>query len=154
MWRAYVCLCLSHFLSFFLSLCVYACARGVRMQAVILSDKPLGPAGAMDHMEPALLDELLGHIGSLAAVYHKPPSAFGLVLKKNAAAAAAQTAAAAVAATETSTSGARGGNGSSTDVASQTGVAYAMPPFFALIHGASACQPPHWCVCVCAYVCI
>ena len=48
----------------------------------MLSDKPLGPAGAVDNLEPALLDELLGHIGSLAAVYHKPPSAFGLVAKK------------------------------------------------------------------------
>ena len=36
----------------------------------------------MDNLEPVLLDELLSYVGSLASVYHKPPSAFGLVSKK------------------------------------------------------------------------
>ena len=47
----------------------------------MLSDKPLGSTAAFNNLEPQLLDELLGHIGSLASVYHKPPSAFGLATK-------------------------------------------------------------------------
>jgi len=27
-------------------------------------------------MEPALLDELIGHIATLSSIYHKPPEAF------------------------------------------------------------------------------
>lgn len=50
-------------------------------QAIVLSDKPLGSTAAFNNLEPQLLDELLGHIGSLASVYHKPPSAFGLATK-------------------------------------------------------------------------
>ena len=30
----------------------------------------------MENMEKNILDELISHIGSLASVYHKPPSAF------------------------------------------------------------------------------
>lgn len=42
---------------------------------VVLSEKPL-ISEETDLIEPTLLDELICHIGSLASVYHKPPSAF------------------------------------------------------------------------------
>merc|ERR1712142_199808 len=42
---------------------------------VVLAEKPL-IAEETDLLEPTLLDELICYIGSLASVYHKPPSAF------------------------------------------------------------------------------
>lgn len=42
---------------------------------VVLAEKPL-ISEETDRLEPTLLDELCCHIGSLASVYHKPPSAF------------------------------------------------------------------------------
>lgn len=42
---------------------------------VVLAEKPL-ISEETDLLEPTLLDELVCHIGSLASVYHKPPSAF------------------------------------------------------------------------------
>lgn len=45
-------------------------------KAIVLSEKPLKDTGLMDNLEPSLLDELMYHIGSLASVYHKPPSSF------------------------------------------------------------------------------
>lgn len=42
---------------------------------VVLAEKPL-ISEETDLLEPSLLDELICHIGSLASVYHKPPSAF------------------------------------------------------------------------------
>ena len=42
---------------------------------VVLAEKPL-ISEETDLIEPTLLDELIGHISSLASVYHKPPSAF------------------------------------------------------------------------------
>eukprot|EP00037_Helgoeca_nana_P017840 m.169740 g.169740 ORF g.169740 m.169740 type:complete len:885 (+) comp24173_c0_seq1:4038-6692(+) len=44
-------------------------------KAVVLCEKPL-ISEETDLLEPSLLDELLCHISSLAAVYHKPPSTF------------------------------------------------------------------------------
>lgn len=44
-------------------------------KAVVLSEKPL-ISDETDMLEPGLLDELICHIGSLASVYHKPPSTF------------------------------------------------------------------------------
>ncbi|VDP14845.1 unnamed protein product [Soboliphyme baturini] len=42
---------------------------------VVLAEKPL-ISEETDLLEPTLLNELMCHIGSLASVYHKPPSAF------------------------------------------------------------------------------
>uniref|UniRef100_A0A6G1S6Y9 AP complex subunit beta n=1 Tax=Aceria tosichella TaxID=561515 RepID=A0A6G1S6Y9_9ACAR len=42
---------------------------------VVLAEKPL-ISEETDLLEPALLNELICHIGSLASIYHKPPSAF------------------------------------------------------------------------------
>ncbi|XP_076363601.1 adaptor protein complex 1/2, beta subunit [Tachypleus tridentatus] len=42
---------------------------------VVLAEKPL-ISEETDLLEPTLLDELICHIGTLASVYHKPPSAF------------------------------------------------------------------------------
>jgi len=42
----------------------------------VLSEKPLSQEGAVENLDPLLLEELLTHIGSLAAIYHKPPSTF------------------------------------------------------------------------------
>ncbi|VDO77877.1 unnamed protein product [Onchocerca flexuosa] len=42
---------------------------------VVLAEKPL-ISEETDLLEPSLLDQLVGHIGSLASVYHKPPSSF------------------------------------------------------------------------------
>ncbi|XP_074605239.1 adaptor protein complex 1/2, beta subunit [Brevipalpus obovatus] len=42
---------------------------------VVLAEKPL-ISEETDLLEPTLLDELICHIGSLASVYHKPPSTF------------------------------------------------------------------------------
>lgn len=42
---------------------------------VVLANKPL-ISEETDLIEPTLLDELICYIGSLASVYHKPPSAF------------------------------------------------------------------------------
>ncbi|XP_072024601.1 AP-1 complex subunit beta-1-like isoform X1 [Amphiura filiformis] len=42
---------------------------------VVLAEKPL-ISEETDLIEPTLLDELICYIGSLASVYHKPPSAF------------------------------------------------------------------------------
>ncbi|KAK1345425.1 hypothetical protein QTO34_007882 [Cnephaeus nilssonii] len=47
----------------------------IAAKEVILSEKPL-ISEETDLIEPTLLDELICHIGSLASVYHKPPSAF------------------------------------------------------------------------------
>ncbi|KAL0588808.1 AP-2 complex subunit beta [Plecturocebus cupreus] len=47
----------------------------VTAKEVVLSEKPL-ISEETDLIEPALLDELICHICSLASVYHKPPSAF------------------------------------------------------------------------------
>jgi hypothetical protein len=44
-------------------------------RAVVLCEKPL-ISEETDLLEPTLLDELICHISSLAAVYHKPPSTF------------------------------------------------------------------------------
>ncbi|SAM07572.1 hypothetical protein [Absidia glauca] len=44
-------------------------------KAVVLSDKP-PVAGEGSGLSPALLDDLLYHIGTLASVYHKPPETF------------------------------------------------------------------------------
>ena len=41
----------------------------------MLAEKPL-ISEETDCIEPALLDELIAHISSLASVFHKPPSAF------------------------------------------------------------------------------
>lgn len=45
-------------------------------KVVVLTERPLANAGTYDSMEPSLLNELIDHVGSLASVYHKPPSAF------------------------------------------------------------------------------
>lgn len=42
---------------------------------VVLAEKPL-ISEETDLLEPSLLDELVCHIGTLASVYHKPPSTF------------------------------------------------------------------------------
>ena len=42
---------------------------------VVLAEKPL-ISEETDLLEPTLLDELICHIGTLASVYHKPPSSF------------------------------------------------------------------------------
>lgn len=42
---------------------------------VVLAEKPL-ISEETDLLEPSLLDQLVCHIGSLASVYHKPPSSF------------------------------------------------------------------------------
>ena len=42
---------------------------------VVLAEKPL-ISEETDVIEPTLLDELCCHIGTLASVYHKPPTAF------------------------------------------------------------------------------
>jgi len=42
---------------------------------VVLAEKPL-ISEETDLLEPALLNELICHVGSLASIYHKPPSAF------------------------------------------------------------------------------
>lgn len=34
------------------------------------------PNSLQDSLDPSLLDQLLGDLGTLASVYHKPPSAF------------------------------------------------------------------------------
>lgn len=47
----------------------------VAAKEVVLAEKPL-ISEETDLLEPTLLDELICHIGSLASVYHKPPSAF------------------------------------------------------------------------------
>uniref|UniRef100_A0A8C9SUX5 AP complex subunit beta n=1 Tax=Scleropages formosus TaxID=113540 RepID=A0A8C9SUX5_SCLFO len=47
----------------------------VAAKEVVLAEKPL-ISEETDLIEPTLLDELICHIGSLASVYHKPPSAF------------------------------------------------------------------------------
>lgn len=47
----------------------------VAAKEVVLAEKPLINEET-DLLEPTLLDELICHIGSLASVYHKPPSAF------------------------------------------------------------------------------
>ncbi|MGH0156943.1 UNVERIFIED_CONTAM: hypothetical protein FKN15_032720 [Acipenser sinensis] len=47
----------------------------VTAKEVVLSEKPL-ISEETDLIEPTLLDELICHIGSLASVYHKPPTAF------------------------------------------------------------------------------
>ncbi|CAO3579535.1 unnamed protein product [Absidia cylindrospora] len=44
-------------------------------KAVVLSEKP-PVAGEGSGLSPALLDDLLYHIGTLASVYHKPPETF------------------------------------------------------------------------------
>lgn len=47
----------------------------VAAKNVVLAEKPL-ISEETDLIEPTLLDELICYIGSLASVYHKPPSAF------------------------------------------------------------------------------
>lgn len=42
---------------------------------VVLAEKPL-ISEETDLLEPTLLNELICHVGSLASIYHKPPSAF------------------------------------------------------------------------------
>jgi AP-2 complex subunit beta-1 len=44
-------------------------------KAVVLSDKPAITTES-DNLDPNFLDELLLHIGSLASIYHKSPTAF------------------------------------------------------------------------------
>ncbi|KJE92686.1 adaptor-like protein complex 1 beta 1 subunit [Capsaspora owczarzaki ATCC 30864] len=44
-------------------------------KTVVLGEKPL-ISDETDMLEPGLLNELICHIGSLASVYHKPPSTF------------------------------------------------------------------------------
>jgi hypothetical protein len=48
-------------------------------QAVVLADKPL-ISEETETLEPALLDELICNIGTLASIFHKPPSTFRSVL--------------------------------------------------------------------------
>lgn len=47
----------------------------VAAKEVVLAEKPL-ISEETDLIEPTLLDELICYIGTLASVYHKPPSAF------------------------------------------------------------------------------
>jgi hypothetical protein len=47
----------------------------VSSQDVVLAEKPT-ISEETDLLEPALLDELICQISTLASVYHKPPSAF------------------------------------------------------------------------------
>uniref|UniRef100_A0A674AZD6 AP complex subunit beta n=1 Tax=Salmo trutta TaxID=8032 RepID=A0A674AZD6_SALTR len=47
----------------------------VAAKEVVLAEKPL-ISEETDLIEPTLLEELICHIGTLASVYHKPPSAF------------------------------------------------------------------------------
>uniref|UniRef100_A0A0K0FUB9 AP complex subunit beta n=1 Tax=Strongyloides venezuelensis TaxID=75913 RepID=A0A0K0FUB9_STRVS len=42
---------------------------------VVLASKPL-ISGETDFLEPSFLNQLINHIGTLASVYHKPPSSF------------------------------------------------------------------------------
>jgi hypothetical protein len=51
---------------------------------VVLAQKPLLDDQA-DQLEPALRDELLTHMGTLASVYHRPPHTFVAKLKGRAA---------------------------------------------------------------------
>eukprot|EP01134_Creolimax_fragrantissima_P004200 CFRG4200T1 len=44
-------------------------------KAVVLAEKPL-ITEETDQLDPALLDELICNIGTMAAIFHKPPSAF------------------------------------------------------------------------------
>ena len=44
-------------------------------KAVVLSDKPAITTES-DNLDPNFLDELLLHVGSLASIYHKSPTAF------------------------------------------------------------------------------
>uniref|UniRef100_A0A1I8EMD3 AP complex subunit beta n=1 Tax=Wuchereria bancrofti TaxID=6293 RepID=A0A1I8EMD3_WUCBA len=50
-------------------------ADPVAAKEVVLAEKPL-ISEETDLLEPSLLDQLVCHIGSLASVYHKPPSSF------------------------------------------------------------------------------
>jgi vesicle coat complex subunit len=50
-------------------------ADPVAAKEVVLAEKPL-ISEETDLLEPSLLNQLVCHIGSLASVYHKPPSAF------------------------------------------------------------------------------
>ncbi|MFH4974034.1 hypothetical protein AB6A40_000743 [Gnathostoma spinigerum] len=50
-------------------------ADPVAAKEVVLAEKPL-ISEETDLLEPSLLDQLITQIGSLASVYHKPPSAF------------------------------------------------------------------------------
>ena len=54
----------------------------VAAKEVVLAEKPL-ISEETDLLEPTLLDELICHIGSLASVYHKPPSSFVEVILRN-----------------------------------------------------------------------
>nr|XP_012303018.1 AP-1 complex subunit beta-1-like isoform X2 [Aotus nancymaae] len=47
----------------------------VAAKEVVLAEKPL-ISEESDLIEPTLLDELICYVGTLASVYHKPPSAF------------------------------------------------------------------------------
>ncbi|XP_053466722.1 AP-1 complex subunit beta-1 isoform X1 [Ictalurus furcatus] len=47
----------------------------VAAKEVVLAEKPL-ISEETDLIEPTLLEELICHIGTLASIYHKPPSAF------------------------------------------------------------------------------
>lgn len=51
-------------------------------KAIVFSEKPPSTEGTVETMEKNILDELISHIGSLASVYHKPPSAFLNIKKK------------------------------------------------------------------------
>ena len=44
-------------------------------QSVVLSDKP-SITTTIQSLPPALLDQLLGELSTLASVYHKPPETF------------------------------------------------------------------------------
>jgi AP-1 complex subunit beta-1 len=50
-------------------------ADPVAAKEVVLAEKPL-ISEETDLLEPTLLDELITYIGTLASVYHKPPSSF------------------------------------------------------------------------------
>jgi len=45
-------------------------------KAIVLSEKPLSDEGALENIDPTFLHELLGNIGSLASIYHKPMAGF------------------------------------------------------------------------------
>uniref|UniRef100_A0A0N5BAM1 AP complex subunit beta n=1 Tax=Strongyloides papillosus TaxID=174720 RepID=A0A0N5BAM1_STREA len=50
-------------------------ADPAKAKEVVLASKPL-ISDERDSLEPFLLDQLINHIGTLASVYHKPPSSF------------------------------------------------------------------------------
>ena len=56
-------------------LAVTGCFPGLIAQSIVFSDKP-PITSTMQSLPPALLDQLIGEISTLASVYHKPPETF------------------------------------------------------------------------------